>query len=149
MTRFLFLFLMFNRMCFVYSHISLGNQHMLTVFLSLYTCVYVCVLFPVSRQCLLSISKERCETFENELRTEAKNNECSSSSVRWSRRKDEMYFEQAYTHVRQFVKKKNGLHKIVFSSSSFILSYIYIYIYVHMYILCFSFTLTSRPQNVN
>ncbi len=61
---------------------------------------------------------------------EAKNNECSSSSMHWSRRNDEMCFEQAYTHVRQFVNK-NGLHKIVFFSFFFPSLQLYIYIYIH------------------
>lgn len=40
-------------------------------------------------------------------------------------RKDEMCFEQASMHVRQFVNKKNGLHKNVLSLQ------LYIYIYIH------------------
>ena len=113
-----------------------------------------CFLYRPNFFFLLTINlrKKRRETFEKCIcvffTVEAKNNECSSSSMRWSRRNDEMCFEQAYTHVRQFVNK-NGLHKTVFFSFFFLLlSCIYIYIYTcSMY--CASFTLTSRPQNVN
>ncbi len=50
--------------------------------------------------------------------------------MRWSRRKYEMCFKQAYTHVRQFVSK-SGLHKVAFFFFSFILSLqLYIYMYV-------------------
>ena len=53
------------------------------------------------------------------LESEWKNNECSSSSVRSSRRINVMMsaFEQAYIHVRLFLSR-NELHKVVFSYSS-------------------------------
>ena len=49
--------------------------------------------------------------------------------------KDEMCFEQKHMHIRQFANKKR-LHKII--------SFFY---YICMN--CASFTLISRPQNVN
>ena len=49
-------------------------------------------------------------------------------------KKDEMCFEQAYMHVRQFVSKKNGLHKNVLSLS------LQLYIYIYIYIVCFFHT---------
>lgn len=64
---------------------------------------------------------------------------CAEAEEREREKKDEMCSEQAYMHVRQFVNKKNGLHKNVLSLQ------LYIYIYIDVYSVLASFTLTSRP----
>lgn len=50
---------------------------------------------------------------------------CAEAEGGRRKKKDEMCFEQAYMHVRQFVNKKNGLHKNVRSLSLSPAVYIY------------------------